>query len=69
MNNLAVYWNSYTRMVTDLPDKQQVREALEMTIARNGQEHPKDHKYVLAPIKMEVSVTNKFCIVISRLTF
>jgi len=53
LNNLSVYWNSHTKMIADSTDRQRIREELEASIARGESERPRDHKYVLAPIKME----------------
>lgn len=72
MQNLAVYWNSDARLISDLSDKQAIRQALQETIT-TGSNKPADFKYsmlsqivlykdnsffsVLQPITMEAKLS------------
>jgi vacuolar protein sorting-associated protein 13A/C len=47
MENLAVYWNSDAKLISDLTDKQEIRKALEETITTNDN-RPEDFKYSMS---------------------
>ncbi|CAD6186300.1 unnamed protein product [Caenorhabditis auriculariae] len=55
LENLAVYWNSDSELISDLEDKEQIRRKLQETI-HDGKNVPKGYKYILEPIKMQAKL-------------
>lgn len=51
LNNLAVYWNSFSPIITDSDNRREVREELVKTIATSNN-RPDEHKYILEPVQL-----------------
>ncbi|PAV62062.1 hypothetical protein WR25_11522 isoform B [Diploscapter pachys] len=52
LQNLAMYWNSDSKLISDLTDKDEIRKKLQETIHR-GKGNPSGFKYILEPIQMQ----------------
>ncbi|GMT29125.1 hypothetical protein PFISCL1PPCAC_20422 [Pristionchus fissidentatus] len=55
LNNLAVYWDSDVKLISDLEDKMVIRQKLRDLIAK-GDKRPQT-KYILDPIKMQAKLS------------
>ncbi|KAI6181597.1 Vacuolar protein sorting-associated protein 13C [Aphelenchoides besseyi] len=55
LENLAVYWNSKAKLISNSTDRKEIRRQLEESIVSSENRAP-DHKYVLEPICMEAKL-------------
>uniref|UniRef100_A0A914YP04 Chorein N-terminal domain-containing protein n=1 Tax=Panagrolaimus superbus TaxID=310955 RepID=A0A914YP04_9BILA len=51
MQNLAVYWNSNSKFISDLSEKQEIRKALKEIIATEN-DKPEDYKYIVIVLQL-----------------
>lgn len=52
---MAVYWNSKSGLISDMGDRDQIRQALLGTISTDNNK-PENFKYILDPIRMQAKL-------------